>query len=50
MNRHAELSWDGNKALLPLVKGTAGEQAMDISELRDQTGLITLDDGYGNTG
>ena len=39
-----------SKAVLPLIKGTAGEQAIDISELRDQTGLITFDRGYGNTG
>jgi citrate synthase len=50
MSEHAELKWDGNKALLPLIKGTAGERAIDISKLRDQTGLITLDSGYGNTG
>jgi citrate synthase len=50
MSEHAELNWDGNKALLPLIKGTAGERAIDIGKLRDQTGLITLDSGYGNTG
>ena len=36
--------------MLPLIEGSAGEQAIDISKLRDQTGLITLDSGYGNTG
>jgi len=36
--------------MLPLIEGTAGERAIDISKLRDQTGLITLDSGYGNTG
>jgi hypothetical protein len=36
--------------MLPLIEGTAGERAIDISKLRDQTGLITLDGGYGNTG
>src|SRR6202047_2887412 len=50
MSEHAELNWDGNKALLPLIKGTGGERAIDISKLRGQTGLITLDSGYGNTG
>jgi citrate synthase len=50
MIEQAELHWDGNKALLPLITGTAGERAIDISKLRDQTGLITLDNGYGNTG
>jgi citrate synthase len=50
MNEQAELNGDGNKALLPLIKGTAGERTIDISKLRDQTGLITLDSGYGNMG
>jgi citrate synthase len=50
MIEQAELNWDGKKAVLPLVTGTAGERAIDISKLRDQTGLITLDNGYGNTG
>jgi citrate synthase len=50
MSEHAELNWDGNKTLLPVIKGTASERAIDISKLREQTGLITLDNGYGNTG
>jgi citrate synthase len=50
MNKNAELSWNGKKTMLPLIEGTAGERAIDISKLRDQTGLITLDSGYGNTG
>jgi citrate synthase len=50
MNDFAELNWDGKKAMLPLIEGSAGERAVDISKLRDQTGLITLDSGYGNTG
>ena len=35
---------------LPLVVGTEGEKAIDISKLRQETGLITLDTGYANTG
>jgi len=35
---------------LPLVVGTEGEKAIDISNLRQETGLITLDTGYANTG
>ena len=50
MNDSVELHWDGKKIILPLIEGTAGERAVDISKLRDQTGLITLDNGYGNTG
>jgi citrate synthase len=41
MIEQAELNWDGKKAVLPLVTGTAGERAIDISKLRDETGLIT---------
>jgi len=50
MDDFAELHWDGKKVTLPLIEGSAGERAVDISKLRDQTGLITLDSGYGNTG
>src|SRR5882757_10214807 len=35
---------------LPVVTGTEHEQAIDISRLRSQTGMITLDEGYVNTG
>ena len=34
----------------PLVEGSEGEKAVDISQLRAATGLITLDPGYANTG
>src|SRR6202007_1618100 len=50
MNEQAEITWDGKKVVLPLITGTAAERAIDISKLRDDTGLITLDSGYGNTG
>jgi len=33
-----------------VIGGTEQEAAVDIQELRTQSGLITLDDGYGNTG
>jgi citrate synthase len=35
---------------LPVVEGSEGEKAIDISQLRATTGFITLDIGYGNTG
>ncbi len=35
---------------LPVLVGTENESAVDITRLRAQTGYITLDDGYGNTG
>src|SRR6478672_3941163 len=33
----------------PVVESTVGDQGFDISKLRAQTGLVTLDSGYGNT-
>jgi citrate synthase len=35
---------------IPIVEGSEGERALDIQKLRSQTGLITLDPGYANTG
>ena len=35
---------------LPIVVGTENEPAVDIGKLRAQTGFITLDEGYVNTG
>ena len=35
---------------LPVVEGSEGERAIDISKLRSNTGLITLDEGFVNTG
>jgi citrate synthase len=34
---------------LPVIEGSEGERALDISKLRGQTGLITIDDGFMNT-
>ncbi|MBZ4192751.1 MAG: citrate synthase [Candidatus Contendobacter sp.] len=41
---------DGKSHEFPVVEGSENELAIDISALRDRTGYITLDDGYGNTG
>jgi citrate synthase len=46
----AKLELDGKQYELPEVVGSEGERAIDISSLRGDTGYITLDDGYGNTG
>ncbi|MDZ7582829.1 MAG: citrate synthase [Deltaproteobacteria bacterium] len=50
MDEHVTLTYGGQTYELPLVVGTAGEKAIDISKLRNDTGLITLDYGYANTG
>lgn len=35
---------------LPVLQGTEGNRALDISKLFAQTGLITMDQGFANTG
>lgn len=47
---YATLHVRGKMHELPLVVGTENETGIDISQLRAQTGLITLDSGYANTG
>ena len=46
----ATLSYQGKNYDLPVLVGTENEHGMDISRLRAESGLITYDDGYGNTG
>ena len=50
MEETAKLVVDGKTYELPVVCGTEGERAIDISRLRQESGLITLDPGYANTG
>ncbi|MFC1858530.1 citrate synthase [Thermodesulfobacteriota bacterium] len=50
MAETVKLICDGNTYEFPVVIGTEGEKAIDISQLRRTTGLITLDPGYVNTG
>lgn len=46
----AKLSLDANEVELPVITGTENEKALDISKLRAQTGYVTVDEGYVNTG
>jgi citrate synthase len=46
----AQLRIGDQELELPIVEGTDGDDALDIGRLRSETGLITLDPGYGNTG
>ena len=50
MAKKAELHIDGEIIELPVVTGTENETAIDISRLRAETGVITLDNGFKNTG
>lgn len=50
MPEKAILQIDGKTFELPIIVGTEGEKAIDITQLRAQTGYITYDPAYGNTG
>ena len=50
MSKKAELHYDGNIYEIPVITGTENENAIDISRLRSDSGLITLDRGFKNTG
>ena len=50
MSKKAELHYEGKVYELPVLEGTEYEKALDISKLRSQSGLITLDSGFKNTG
>ncbi len=46
----AKLAYKGKEYELKIIEGSEGEEGIDIVDLRKNTGLITLDPGYGNTG
>ena len=50
MSEKAVLTFRDKKVELPVLMGTDGEVAIDITKLRDQAGMITYDPGLGNTG
>ncbi|MBS1592821.1 MAG: citrate synthase [Bacteroidetes bacterium] len=50
MANNATLTYDGKSYDLPVITGTENESAIDISKLRGQSGLVTYDEGYKNTG
>jgi citrate synthase len=49
MAESARLTIEGIELDLPVVVGSEGERAVDIRNLRKDTGLVTLDPGYANT-
>ncbi len=50
MTDKATLTWKDKKIDLPVHVGSEGEVCLDIGKLRSETGLVTLDNGYVNTG
>ncbi len=50
MKEYAKLVIDGKEIILPVIEGSEGEKAIDIRALRQESGYVTYDPGYGNTG
>ncbi len=50
MSEVAKLILDGKTYEFPIIEGTENEKAIDISALRNQTGYITMDNGFLSTG
>ncbi|MGA0317534.1 MAG: citrate synthase [Flavobacteriaceae bacterium] len=50
MSDSVKLSYQDQTFEFPLIEGTEKEKGIDIKSLRAQTGLITYDPGYKNTG
>ena len=50
MTDFVKLTYGDKIYTLPVVVGSEGEKAIDISKLRQETSFITLDPGYANTG
>ena len=50
MSDSVKLSYKDQTFEFPLIEGTEKEKGIDIKSLRAQTGLITYDPGYKNTG
>ena len=50
MSETAELRVGGKTLELDVIEGSEGEKGIDITKLRAQTGYITLDPGYANSG
>ena len=50
MTEYATLTINGQTIELPIIEGTEGERAVDIRRLRAETGYISFDPGFANTG
>jgi citrate synthase len=50
MTDYAKLVYNGETYELPVITGSEGEKGIDITQLRQKSGLITLDPGFANTG
>ena len=48
--KSVKIKLDNKEISLPIIEGSEGEKAIDITSLRKDTGYITMDPGYANTG
>jgi citrate synthase len=47
---NAKLILEDQTIELPIIEGSEGEKGIDVTSLRTETGYITFDPAYGNTG
>ena len=45
-----KITYNNESYSFPVIQGSENEKAIDIKQLRSETGLITYDPGYKNTG
>ena len=50
MSETASIIIDGKAHDYPVLSGTEGEKCIDIRKLRSDSGYVTYDEGYANTG
>ncbi|MGE0634771.1 MAG: citrate synthase [Pseudobdellovibrionaceae bacterium] len=49
MSNKVKVEIEGKSFEFPVIEGSEKEKAFDISKLRDQSGYITMDNGFANT-
>ncbi|PDH53181.1 MAG: citrate (Si)-synthase, partial [Cryomorphaceae bacterium MED-G14] len=50
MSDKAKLNFDNNEYEFQVIIGSEKEKAIDVSSLRSEANLITIDPGFKNTG
>ncbi|NEQ66676.1 MAG: citrate synthase [Symploca sp. SIO2D2] len=50
MSKQATLTLEGKEYTFPIIEGVEDEKAVDLRSLRAESGYITFDEGFGNTG
>ncbi|MGI8575919.1 MAG: citrate synthase [Egibacteraceae bacterium] len=50
MSKYARIEYNGEQYEGELIEGSEGERGVDVTALRSETGLVTYDPGFANTG